>query len=158
MVFSHLHNIDALGHQLWHFANPDAREKMEKYNPGYNPQIYQEFIALAYEMTDRYIGRFLPLLEENWTIFIVSDHGLIALQEEAGVIGEMTGINVPIMQELGYTFLKQDAQGETLKEIDWSRTTAIQSRGDHIWINLKGRWDTGVVEPQDKYALEGQIQ
>ena len=157
MVFSHLHNVDALGHQLWHFANPDAREAMEKYNPGYNPQIYQEFIALAYEMTDRYIGRFLHLLEEDWTIFIVSDHGLIALQEEAGVIGEMTGVNVPIMQELGYTYLKQNAQGETIREIDWSRTTAIQSRGDHIWINLKGRWDTGIVEPQDKYALEGQI-
>lgn len=155
--FSHLHNVDACGHQLWHYANPAAKEEMEKYTPGYDCAVYQEFMAQTYEMTDRYIGRFLHLLDEDWTIMIVSDHGLIALEEEAGVIGEMTGINVPIMQELGYTILKKDENGNDIREIDWEKTTAIQSRGDHIWINLKGKWATGIVDPADKYELEDKI-
>ena len=118
VAFSHLHNVDACGHQLWHYANPAARKDMEKYTPGYKNEDYQEFMAETYEMTDRYIGRFVHLLDEDWTIMILSDHGLIALQEEAGVIAEMTGINVPIMRELGYTFLKQDENGNDLREID----------------------------------------
>ena len=69
----------------------------------------------------------------------------------------MCGINVGLMQELGYTVLEQDEDGNDLAKIDWSRTRAIQSEGNDIYINLKGREPHGIVEPEEQYELEEQI-
>ena len=55
------------------------------------------------------------------------------------------------MQELGYTVLKKDENGNEIKDIDWTKTRAVATRGGHIWINLKGRNATGIVDPEDKY-------
>ncbi len=62
-----------------------------------------------------------------------------------------------MLYDLGYTGLKKDAEGNLLKEIDWATTRAIATRECYIWINLKGRDKTGIVDPKDKYFLEQQI-
>ena len=59
------------------------------------------------------------------------------------------------MEKLGYTVLKQDEKGNTV--IDYSKTRAVANRGNHIYLNLKGRYPDGIVDPDDKYALETQI-
>ena len=61
------------------------------------------------------------------------------------------------MEELGYTHIKYDENGNELHEIDWERTKAVANRGNHIYINLKGRDPHGIVEPEDKYQLEEEI-
>ena len=61
------------------------------------------------------------------------------------------------MQELGLTYVKRDENGNELKEIDWSRTKAVANRANHIYINLKGRDKYGIVEPEDKYAVEEEV-
>ena len=111
----------------------------------------------VYEQTDRYIGRFLPYLDEGWTIIITSDHGLICSENHGVVLGEMAGVNVGVMSELGYTVMKTDENGQMLREIDWSKTRAVQVRGGHIYINLKGRDKHGIVDPSEKYELEQQL-
>ena len=58
---------------------------------------------------------------------------------------------------MGFTALKRDAEGNLLKEIDWSKTKAVATRTCHIWINLKGRDKTGIVAPEDKYKVEEEI-
>ena len=62
-----------------------------------------------------------------------------------------------VMKELGYTVLQKDENGNDLREIDWSKTKAVASRGNHIYINLKGRDAHGIVDPEDKYELEKEI-
>ena len=59
--------------------------------------------------------------------------------------------------ELGYTVLKRDENGQILKEIDWEKTRAVAPGTSHIFINLKGRDPHGIVEPEDKYQLEEEI-
>ena len=66
-------------------------------------------------------------------------------------------VNVRVMQELGYTNLKHDAEGNELPEIDWETTKAVAVRECNIYINLKGRDPHGIVDPKDKYELEEQI-
>ena len=61
------------------------------------------------------------------------------------------------MEELGFTVLKRDENGNRIREIDWDKTRAIIARGGQIYINLKGRDAHGIVEPEDKYALEDEI-
>ena len=151
VVFSHIHNVDNMAHVFWNWS------KERDFQPGLNVDAYKQFIENAYLDTDKYLGNFLPLLDEDWTIFIVSDHGLLVTDELPPTLGDPFGVNAGVMSELGYTVLKKDENGNDLPEIDWTKTKAIATRGNHIWINLKGRNETGIVEPEDKYELERQI-
>lgn len=149
VIFSHLHNIDAVGHLFWHYAKHDD-------SWGNDEKFYQRAFEYIYKQTDRYFSRFLKYLDEGWTIILTSDHGLITEVNHPPVLTEGT-VSIPVMKELGYTVLKRDEDGNDLREIDWSKTTAIAVRGGHIYINLKGRNSTGIVEEKDKYELEAQI-
>lgn len=151
VVFTHLHNVDCAGHQLWHLA-----KTLEPWKHT-DEKIYQGFIEKFYEQTDDYIGEFLHLLDEGWTVLIVSDHGLIVGENVPPILGEYGGLNTKVMEELGYTVLKKDENGNTLPEVDWEKTRAVQIRSNYIYINLKGRDKYGIVDPKDKYDLEEQI-
>ncbi len=152
VVFSHIHNVDAQGHFFWYYGK--NREKMNKMEQDF----YQNAIERVYKQTDDYLGSFLHYLDEGWTIMIFSDHGLlIPEEEEKPLIGDAFGCNVKVMQELGFTVLKKDENGNDLKEIDWSKTRAVATRASQIYINLKGKYETGIVDPADKYELEREI-
>lgn len=153
MVFSHVHNLDGVAHQFYFFIKP---QEYWTYPEG-TEKIYEGFMQYMYEQTDRYFGKFIHLLDEGWTIMIVSDHGLMIEENKPPVLGEMMGINIPVMEEMGYTVMKKDADGNNLREIDWEKTRAVASRAYHIYINLKGRDKYGIVDPADKYELERQI-
>lgn len=150
VVFSHLHNVDCLGHSFWALAKEGNHE-------GVDHLKYQSYIEQVYVDTDAYIGEFLPLLDDGWTIIVTSDHGLLIREEECPAFGDPFGINAKVMNDLGYTVLNKDEQGNLLKEIDWTKTKAVAGRGNHIHLNLKGVYDTGIVDPADKYALEEQL-
>ena len=64
---------------------------------------------------------------------------------------------MPFMKELGWTVLKKDAEGNELPEIDWSQTRAIQQRANHIYLNIKGRDEYGIIDPADQYEMEEQL-
>lgn len=149
IIFSHIHNLDAMGHKFWHYA-----KHFEDWNN--DAKFYQDAIEYMYKQTDNYIGRFLPYLDEGWTIIVTSDHGLIVEENHPPVIMEGS-ICVPVMQELGYTVLKKDENGNEIAELDLTKTTAVIKRGGQVYINLKGRWECGIVEPEDKYELEDRI-
>ena len=151
VVFSHLHNIDCAGHQLWHLG-----KTLEPWKHT-DEKTYQGFIEKFYEQTDRYLGRFLHYLDEGWTILVVSDHGLIVGENVPPILGEYGGLNTKVMEELGYTVLKKDENGQSIREVDWEKTRAVQIRSNYIYINLKGRDAHGIVDPADKYDLEEQI-
>lgn len=148
VVFSHFHNIDLEGHLTVKF--------MKKGNklPG---EAYQKYLEQVYVQTDEYIGQFLYLLDEGWTIFIVSDHAQVCPEHMPPLMCEAGGLSATLFSELGYTVLKKDENGNPIKEIDWSKTRAVQVRENHIYLNIKGRNKYGIVDPEDKYELEEQL-
>ena len=87
--------------------------------------------------------------------FIVSDHGLIVGENVPPLLGEYGGLNVPVMEQLGYTVMKTDVDGNRV--VDWEKTRAVQIRSNYIYVNLKGRDAHGIVDSSEKYALEEQI-
>ena len=154
VIYSHLHNVDAMGHKFWQYAKPreNTPEAQER------ALAYQDLIRDVYRETDEYLGSFLHFLDEGWTILIMSDHGLMTMGEEhPPMIGDAFGCNVRVLEELGFTAVKKDENGNDLKEIDWEHTKAFATRGGHIYINLKGRDPHGIVDPADKYEVEDQI-
>lgn len=102
-------------------------------------EIYQCAIG-THEMTDEYIGEFLPLLEEGWSIILFSDHSLVCPNEDyMPGIGDNYGINTKTLCDLGYTVMQKDENGKDIPAIDWEKTVAVQQRSNSIFINLKGR-------------------
>lgn len=153
-IFSHLHSIDMQEHRFIRFMSKGDKRYQEDYEAG-EPEMYQKFMDDIYLQADEYIGSFLHLLDEGWTVIITSDHGQVCPQHRPVMLGDPQGVNVGIMKELGYTALKEDENGNTV--IDWEHTKAIANRECNIYINLKGRDEHGIVDPEDKYELEEQI-
>lgn len=152
MVFSHLHNVDCIGHVMW------ERSFARKEFPNSIPEEFQAVMEYTYIQTDNYLGEFMHLLDKGWTIIVTSDHGLVSAREDMPpALGDPFGVNTKAMVEMGYTVLKKDENGNDLREIDWEKTTAVSARGLYIYINLKGRNPHGIVEPKDKWDLEEQI-
>ena len=149
VIFSHLHNVDLMGHQMWHFGR-------HRDDWGNDEKFYQNVFERIYVQTDDYLGNFLPYLDEGWSIIITSDHGLITEENQAPGLGEVA-VDGTFMVDRGYTVLKKDENGNPLKEVDWTKTKAIANRCCHIQINEKGRYPTGIVEPEEKDALVEQI-
>jgi len=149
IVFSHFHNVDLQMHMF-------AKHLYDKGENRLPLEAYYKFTEDVYVQTDNYLGNFIHLLDEGWTIAITSDHGIISGAHPNPFIGE-SPINVRVMQELGLTVLKTDENGNELEDIDWTKTKAIAQRETHIYVNLKGRDPEGIVEPEDKYAVEEEI-
>ena len=149
VIFSHIHNDDAQKHMFLQFAKENGKGTLPV-------EDYREFLVNISKQNDYYIGRFLHLLDEGWTIFLVSDHGLTCSEEGQSPLAN-TGVDATFMREWGYTEVKYDENGKPLPEIDWSKTKAIFTRMNEIYINLKGKYATGIVDPADKYDLESEI-
>ncbi|MBQ2370116.1 MAG: alkaline phosphatase family protein [Peptococcaceae bacterium] len=150
MVFSHFHSVDLIEHNFIRFMS----DKGHNVN---SEETYDWFMQENYKVCDEYIGTFLHLLDEGWTVIITSDHAQVCPQHDQIAIGDMNGINVGIMKELGLTVLQKDENGNEIPKIDWDKTVAIASRSCNIYLNMKGRDEHGIIEPKDKYEWEEEI-
>lgn len=148
-VFSHFHILDNVGHMIVKYLKTGHKDL--------TAEDYREIFKQMYILTDDYIGRFMHLLDEEWVVCLVSDHAQVCPSYHPPMAGETGGVNVRFMEELGFTNIKHDADGNDLYEIDWENTRAIAPRANHIYINLKGRDEHGIVDPADKYQLEEEI-
>ncbi len=152
IIFSHNHSIDMQVHQCIAFC----KDKGEGDNK-LPEEEYQRFMVNIYTQADRYIGKFLHYLDEGWTLILLSDHALVCPSHNPPMLCDASGVNIRVMQELGYTTLLTDENGKEIPEIDWSKTTAVANRACNIHINLKGRDPQGIVDPKDKYEFEEQL-
>lgn len=84
IIFSHYHNIDIQGHMIVKFLKDHGHNKLSE-------ETYEDFMRKIYAQTDRYIARYLPLLDKGWTLFVVSDHAQVASENEPLMIGDTTG-------------------------------------------------------------------
>ncbi|MBQ2776528.1 MAG: alkaline phosphatase family protein [Peptococcaceae bacterium] len=150
VVFSHYHNIDIEEHKfIKHLAEKDFNRLPH--------EAYEKFLEDVYVQTDNYLGKFLHLLDEGWSIMILSDHAQVAPKHDVHVISEVSSLTAGVMKELGFTVLKKDENGNEIAEVDWEKTRAVSVRECNIYINLKGREPYGCVDPADQYELEEEI-
>lgn len=149
IVFSHHHFIDNSAHQFWNLALQKEGCPDEK--------LYQELIDITYENADDYIGQFMHLLDEGWTLIVTSDHGEVIHEYPLAKLGTAAGVSIGVMKDLGWTVMKKDENGEELPEIDWEKTKAISVRTSYIRLNIKGRNPHGIIEPEDQEKVEQEI-
>jgi len=156
VVFSHFHAVDMEEHQ---FIKHMAEHEFNKHPV----EVARKWMQDLYEQTDRYLGKFLHFLDEGWTIIVMSDHAQVAAKNDLSLLMGLTGVSIPMMEELGLTKTYKDKTGRV--RIDWTQTKAVSQREGHIYINLKGRNQhdvngeiiDGIVDPADQYELEEEI-
>ena len=148
VVFSHFHAVDLEEHQfIKHLADRPFNR---------NPvSVAEKWMEDLYVQTDFYLGKFLPLLDEGWTILIFSDHGQVAPAHDIPLLTCASATVLPLMEEMGLTKTYIDENGEV--QIDWTQTKAVMQREGHLYLNLIGRTDHGIVDPKDQYELEEEI-
>lgn len=150
VIFSHFHAIDLQMHMIVRYMSDKGHNIL-------SPEKFQKFAEDVYVQADYYIGKFMHLLDEGWTLALMSDHGQVCPSNDAPLIGDIVGVNIRVMQELGLTALKKDANGREMRDIDWEHTYAVASRANHIYLNLKDRYDHGIIAPEDQYEWEEEI-
>jgi predicted AlkP superfamily phosphohydrolase/phosphomutase len=147
--FFMMHEIgfDRLHHAFWKFFDP-AHPKYVKGNQ------YEGIDLEYYATVDGRIGRLLPLLGEECTTFIVSDHGSKAMK--GGFC-----VNQWLEQEGYLTFRRRvDKPMELDKtDIDWRRTKAWGWGGYYarIFFNVKGREAQGIIDPSQLEAEKQKL-
>ncbi len=150
VVISHFHSIDLQEHMFIRYMTDKGYNKLP-------PEKYCKFMEDLYVQADWYLGHFMKYLDQGWTIIITSDHAQVCSKHDFLLMGDVLGISTGFMEELGLTRVKRDAKGNRLPEIDWENTLAIAQRETHIYVNLKGRDEHGIVDPKDKYEVEEEI-
>ena len=112
VIFSHYHAVDLEEHMfIKHLAErPFNKQPVE---------VAEKWIEDLYVQTDYYLGKFVHLLDEGWTILIFSDHAQVAPKHEIPLLIDMNGTCIPLMEEMGYTIPIRNEAGEVIA-LDWT--------------------------------------
>lgn len=71
---------DRVGHHYWHAWEPDTYASV----PAEWVDRWGNIVPGSYELMDEWIGRFLAELDEDTTVFVVSDHGMMSSRQYNG--------------------------------------------------------------------------
>jgi len=138
---------DRLHHGFWKFYDKNHH----LYEPG---NKYESVFPDYYRFLDEKIGELLQLIDDDTTVIVVSDHGAKAMK---GCIC----INEWLARE-GYLKLRSRPKQQVRlaqADIDWSKTIAWGWGGYYarIFLNVKGREASGVVDPKDFEAVREEL-
>lgn len=151
---------DRVQHMMYQYFDPE--------HPLYDAQaaartftFYGETITLAdaipatYRHLDATIGRVMDeFVEPGDTLIVCGDHGFQSFRREVNLNNWLF--------EHGYLVPKELSSKNAAKNvgdwIDWSETRAYALGLGGVYVNLKGREGSGIVDPQDKDALLAEIR
>ena len=137
---------DSVSHMFYRLLDPE--------HPRYEPELaarYGDAIQQSYMRMDRIVGDVLAAMKPGGTLLIVSDHGFHPWRK---------GFNTNTwLVENGYMALKDPSaenqprnlehlfgQGSFFPNVDWSRTRAYAVGLGQIYLNLRGRKESGILE------------
>jgi len=129
---------DRLQHMFWKFLDPH-HPCFDRDRAG---ELAQKVHAL-YQQCDRFLGRVLEHVDENTLLMVLSDHGFNSFRRAFHT-------NTWLYQNNLLALHPGKKPGEDLDEgfsaVDWSKTYAYALGLGGIYLNLKGRERSGVVD------------
>jgi predicted AlkP superfamily phosphohydrolase/phosphomutase len=148
IVSIYIKGTDGLAHITWKYFQPtslnaifDITNEEEKNFGNILPEYYR--------WLDEQIGKLLVSAEGRYTILIASDHGFSAMPEEINYVAKY------LLVDLNYSALEGD-------KYKWDKTKAYVFAPDwtnhrNIYLNIKGREETGIVEKSIAEELQIEI-
>jgi predicted AlkP superfamily phosphohydrolase/phosphomutase len=136
VLFFYFGRVDQLSHTFW--------RTMDSNHPAYQPATGLEaVIEDSYREMDDVLGRLLQKLDQQTTLFVLSDHGFAPFYRAFH-------LNSWLKLE-GYASLLDFAEGELLQNVDWEHTRAYGVGFNGLYLNLKGREKQGIVADGDEH-------
>jgi hypothetical protein len=139
LLFLHWHILDCVGHALV--------GKLDPTGGGYDAEGVEantETLRDYYRAADRFVGEFLKRFDDGETVFcVISDHGMPANVKAVSLVNAF--------RERGWLELTPDGTG-----VDWKRSKVFFAQ-NHLWINLAGRDEGGVVPPGEYGTLRAEV-
>ena len=127
---------DRIQHMFWRYIDPGHPAARGRPAPE-----HKDAIRDLYERNDALVGEILDRLKQDDVLMVMSDHGFSSFRR---------GVNLNAwLQREGYLTLAHGSDGaaEWLRGVDWSRTKAYCLGLAGMFVNLRGRERSGVVEP-----------
>jgi len=119
---------DRIHHFFW--------KNIDKTHPRYEESKYSKLVKDFYIKADKIVNRFLNSVEEDTFVVCISDHGFCPIHKEVVVNN--------YLEELGFLKMRNG-------KIDLERSQAVSYGYGDIWLNVKGREPTGLIELGREY-------
>ena len=146
-LFYYFGNVDQVSHMMWRSMDPQ--------HPAYDPKVdpqYRSVIEGLYAEMDVVVGRTLSSLGPHDLLVVMSDHGFASWRRAFN-------LNTWLFDN-GYLALRQGRRrraAASFADIDWSRTRAYGLGLNGLYLNLRGREASGIVDPGTRDALVREI-
>ncbi len=136
LFFFYYCSIDQGTHIFWHLRDEN--------HPMYDAEARAELgdvIEELYAEMDPVVAKILDRLDENTTLIIMSDHGFSPLYRNFQLNSWL--------ERNGYLVMKYGRKSGSLLagDVDWSRTRAYALGLNALYVNLRGREGSGIVNP-----------
>jgi predicted AlkP superfamily phosphohydrolase/phosphomutase len=131
---------DRMQHMFWRYL-----DEQHPARPAEVPAAHRHAIEDLYARMDQVVGRTMAKCGDDNLLMVLSDHGFNTFRR---------GIDLNRwLEENGYLVVDDARRNEPhLTGIDWSRTRAFAIGLTGIFVNLKGKFEQGIVEPGDETA------
>lgn len=139
---------DRIQHMFYRYSDPGHPALRGK-----DETSHRDVIDETYEKYDEMLGRVfeeVDITDPQNLLIVMSDHGFESFRR---------GVNVNAwLHDNGYLALRDDQDvGPWFRGVDWHNTKAFGVGLGGIFLNIKGREEHGIVEPDDAEALAREI-
>lgn len=140
--------LDRIHHGFWKYFD----EKHHLYRQG---SEYRDVIPDYYRLLDRWLAKFMNMVDEDTLVMVVSDHGAKRMKG-AFCVNQW-------LESTGYLKLNtppKPNQKILQADVDWERTKAWAWGGyySRIFLNIKGREEKGIIEPGDAPSVISDLK
>jgi predicted AlkP superfamily phosphohydrolase/phosphomutase len=146
-LFYYVGNVDQVSHMLWRPMDPG--------HPAYDAAAdapYAHAVEDLYVRLDAIVGRTLPRLGPDDLLVVMSDHGFTSWRRSFN-------LNT-WLRDHGYLRLRRPLRpGESaaFEDIDWTGTKAYGLGLNGLYVNVRGRERSGIVDPAERDAVAREI-
>lgn len=157
IFYMHHHPPDWTYHLLMTDLDENTAKSKEAYELAW--RMHRE-MCIA---TDKMIGDILTTVGDDTCVVLVSDHGAVMdgpavspndILEQAGL---MTILSYAEVDSRGETKSAAALKKRYSGKVDVANSKALAQRTCHLYVNLKGRYPGGIVEPEDYEKVQQQI-
>jgi predicted AlkP superfamily phosphohydrolase/phosphomutase len=137
---------DHVSHMFFRLLDPE--------HPRYDAELaakYGNAIELSYVRMDKIVGEVVRAMKPNGTLLIVSDHGFHTWRKgfntNTWLVQEgYLALKSPGIEDKTYNLENLFGQGSFFPNVDWSRTKAYALGLGQIYLNLRGRERSGILD------------
>src|SRR5882672_5097733 len=137
LFFFYFSSLDLNAHMMWRLTDAS--------HPAYDAASAAQYgtaLQEFYQQIDQVLGEVLPKVDSDTTLLVLSDHGFAPFRRSFN-------LNTWLLNN-GYIKLKDGASADSevpLVNVDWNQTRAYGIGLNGLYINLRGRESSGMVEP-----------